>query len=568
MKTLKKYFLGLMALSLLTVSSCKEDPIPPTGGETEIRSIRITNGGLSGTETIIGAVNDKVITFTIPAETNVAAVRFEGDLSLGARFEREAYDFLEGNEATAMTLTGTIRVVNGENYTDYEVTLNLNEPTASPVVDRLIVIASGITVEATIDHADNVIYLGLNTDEAEIEWLVLRPVRTAYEFTALTVDGKLHRSNPGSLKLDFLGKTAEYTIDFDTPGFIPGVDFSRAIVHDFSTATTMYPVFTGDMTRSADFDGEHVLIVYRNAPRVHRVTDLLAGNANNPIMLNVNPEIVNGGTHIMSAGRLSHGRVYITNLVTALGPEGVGETLKVYYYETPASAPQVVLEFDLDPEIASGPRLGDNISVNLNASGNGFVYFVSQDGNHILRFTVAGFTNFSNPMAFNTAPIAFGMYAFINPVEAGRNLITSTIRSAVHMIDNDGNRLFEFEKVPHREGARMDNGEATDIRIINHNRARYMIMGTGKRWANSDDPTLIVYDISEGFDLMTALANWQDRVESEDQPVPVFMYTMDNAPVSLANCANTNWAVVNGRLVIFTASANAGFALIEIPNNE
>jgi hypothetical protein len=557
-----------MALSLLTVSSCKEDPIPPTGGETEIRSIRITNGGLSGTETIIGALNDKVITFTIPAETNVAAVRFEGDLSLGARFEREAYDFLEGNEATAMTLTGTIRVVNGENYTDYEVTLNLNEPTASPVVDRLVVTANGIDFTASFNHTDNIIYLGVSEGvfEVAIKELVLRPARTAYEFTEAT-DGKLHISNPGSLELDFLGKTNEYIIDFGTGNPI-GLDFSRAIVHDFSTATMMYPVFTGDMTRSADFDGEHVLIVYRNAPRVHRVTDLLAGNANNPIMLNVDPEIVNGGTHIMSAGRLSHGRGYITNLVTALGPEGTGETLKVYYYETPASAPKVVLEYDLDPEISSGPRLGDNISVNLNASGNGFVYFVSQDGNHIVRFTVAGFTNFSSPMAFNTAPIAFGMYAFVNPVEQGRNLITSTIRSVVHMIDNDGNRLFEFEKVPHREGARMDNGEATDIRIFNHNRARYMIMGTGKRWANSDDPTLIVYDISEGFDLMTALANWQDRVESEDQPVPVFMYTMENAPVSLANCANTNWAVVNGRLVIFTASANAGFALIEIPNNE
>jgi len=569
MKTFKKYFWGFIALSLLAVPGCKDPIDQGVGGETDIRTIRITNAGMTGIETIEGTVTGKTIEFTIPIETNIEAIRFAAFMSLGASFEKETYNFLDGHELSDTTLTHTVKIINGINYAYYEVTLHLSEPIiVAPLVDELITTAGGRNIEAVVDHNTNVIYLGLaDIDEAEIVQLVLRPARTKYEFTE-AVGNRLHRSNPGSLKLDFLGKTTEYQISFEV-AVTAGVDFLGAIVHDFSTATTMYPVFTGDMTRSADFDGEHVLIVYRNAPRVHRVTDLLAGNINNPIMLDVNPEIVSGGTHIMSAGRLSHGRVFITNLVTALGPDGEGETLTVYYYETPTSAPQIVLAYNLDPEIASGPRLGDNMSVNLNESGDGFVYFVSQDGMAILRFTVRNFTEFSDPFAFRTN-VDFSFYAFINQVEPSRNLITSTTRRTIQMIDDDGNRLFEFDKMP-REGITMPNMEnawGTDVRIINHNRARYMIMAAPRRFAFNAPPGLLIYDISRGFNLMAALGNYQESVHSENPPMPVYVYSMPDAPTAAANAANTNWAIVDGRLVVFVSVTNAGFTLIEFPNNE
>jgi hypothetical protein len=561
MKSLKKIFLGFIALSLFTFQSCKDDN-PTPDGETNIHSIRITNAGFAGTGIVAGTMNGTAITFTIPAETNIEAIVFEASLSLGARIDGSTHNFMGSNPA-AMTLTGTIRVVNNSSYTDYSVTINLNEPAEEPKprVDGIVITVNGTDVvipSANIDNDDLVIYLGVGVDATNValKELTLRPARTVSNIKA---GDKLN--NLDVLELDFLGVTNEYTIDFRIPEFTPGIDFSKARVFDFSTADGMpYPTFVDLMTRSADFDGEHVLVVHRTEPRMLRVSDLLQGNANNPIMLNVNPEIVNGGTHVMSAGRLSHGRAYITNLVTS-----TSETLKVYYYETPTSAPQVVLAFEHDPEITSLPRWGDGISVNLNANGNGYVWFVEQNGgNDMLRFTVRNFTEFSDPTLIKS-DLGFLFYGFVNQVAPNVNLVSSVQATSMRLIDNEGDVLFTMGQENHTGSVNAQNGG--DVRIFTHNRGRYMIMTTPTFWRNAQPASLVVYDLSEGADLMTAVRNYQDRFVAGEL-TPAYVYEMTGSPNTSAYAVSTNWAVVNGNLVLFTASTNAGFALIEIPNNE
>ena len=569
MKAFKKYFLGIVALSLMAVAitACQDDPIVVVSGETDIRSISIINAGITGTDVISGTISGKTITFNIPAESDVENVRFSSIRSLGATIEGgDVHNFLYGHELTEITLTKTIRVVNVHNYSYYEVTLNLEDPTENPIVDRFVVALHGVESVAVIDHFSNTIFLGLPADVDEVDFreVILRPARTEYEFTELN-NGRFNRSNPGSIKLDFMGITNEFAIDFGAADFTPGLNFSKAVVHDFSARGTMYPTFTGDMTRSADFDGNYVLIVsrlppaanYTLAPRVHRVSDLLAGDMNNPIMLDIDPTIVYGGTHRMSAGRLSHGRIFITNLVT----DNIAQPLTVYFYETPTSAPQRVLEFVQDPAITTQLRWGDNISVNLNEDGDGYVFFATQMAADVLRFTVTGFTNFSDPFHFQTNP-AFTFYAYVNEVEPNRNLITSTERSVIHMIDNNGNFIMELNKRNH-ENIGVNSQFATDVRIINHNRGRYMLMASARRGVAHPYPALIMYNITDGFDLMTALGNFQNN-----QPSPAFFYRMDGAPTTTAPGTNTNWATVDGGIIVFASSANAGFVLIEIPNNE
>lgn len=565
MKT-TKYILGLFVVALFTLLaySCKEDPIVENpSGETIIYSLRIINGDLSGGGRYDGEINEeeKTITFNnVSAETDISQVKFAGKLSLGASLDQESYDFLEGYDLSARMLEKTIQILNVENAAEYKVILNLAEPQVKPIVDKMIVLVDGQEVEASIDLDEKIINLNApNADEVVISSLTLRPARAEFSFGTLTSDNKLLKSNPGKLQLNFLGLTDEYEIDFDKAA-LAGLDFSKAIIHDFSVNTTLYPDFTAELTRCADFDGEYVLLAYRMAPKVFKVSDLLNDNAANPINLDMTD--VEGGTHVISSGALSHGHIYLSNLAANPSDTENGP-LKVYYYDTPNSKPEVVLTFDgFDGETEiTKSRFGDNISVNLDDSGNGYVYFVKQDpGDEILRFTVKDFKNFSDPFLIRPS-ITASYYAFYNQVGTeDAYLFTSTYVSVVQLLKSDGSPLYQIEMLKN-EGSEIDPSHGTDVHIASFNKGRYLIMTSGRRFNWWPASTLYIYDISEGFDVVSSLVNY-----TEKHPEPVFTYAME-APSSPACSANSAWAVVNGNLCVFTAAPHAGFALIEIPKN-
>jgi hypothetical protein len=107
----------------------------------------------------------------------------------------------------------------------------------------------------------------------------------------------------------------------------------------------------------------------------------------------------------------------------------------------------------------------------------------------------------------------------------------------------------------------VDPLAGTDVHIAEYNKGRYLMMTSGKRYAYQPASTLFIYDITEGFDVVSSLVTF-----NENHPEPVYSFAME-APLSSASSANTAWAVVDGNLVVFTAAPHAGFALIEFPRN-
>lgn len=347
------------------------------------------------------------------------------------------------------------------------------------------------------------------------------------------------------------------SIIFYKPDPVPvaGINFGAPIIHDFTVNSTIYPSFTAEITRCSDFDGEHVLIVDRNEPKLLKAADILANNTLTSLPLKPDHLVseVEVETFAISAGQLSHRHVYLCNLAL------VGQKLRVYYYDTPTSDPQKVLEYD--NTIA---RFGDNITVNLDENGNGYAYFVQFDSggaNKIIRFEVTNFTEFSEVPVEITTSIYVSLYANYNQVgKMDSYLISGTTTPIIQLLDKDGVKLYEFETVVNEGGVDSRNG--TDVHIAEYNNGRYLIMTSGRRFPFEPASTLFVYDISEGSDLISSLMSF-----AEKHPEPVFSYSMD-AYFSVAPSANTAWAIVDNKLVIFTAAPHCGFALIEFPKNQ
>jgi len=562
-----KYYTGWLFLVLLTFASCQENPfVENPSGETIIYDLQITNGDLSGGGRYNGVIDEdaKTITFNISAETDVAQVKFSGKLSLGAKLDKESYNFIEGKDAEAKQLTDTIRIVNVKNVQDYVVILNLADPQSTPILSKLSVrTASGDTISAVVDLDENVVYLN-TPDQTEVTFnsITTIPARAEYEFSDLT-DNKLSKSNPGKLSLDFLGLKAEYSISFDkSPA--AGMNFSSPIIHDFTTNSTVYPDFAAELTRSADFDGKYILLVSRQDginPKLLKASDILSDAPTTPIMLSTVG--IAGGTYVISSGRLSHGHIYICNLSTGLADTDAGK-LKLYHYASPTSTPELILDFngiiDAGTNTKSTGRFGDNISLDLDEDGNGYVYFAHQTAGEILRFTITGFTTVGEPLLIHPSTTAT-YYACYNRVGTGNEyLYTSTVASVIQLMDKDGTVLGEISKLKH-----VDMGDAThgtDAHIINYNKGRYLIMTTAKQQSSWANPTLFIYDITQGFNTVAALVNFKAT-----SPNPVYTYQLGTATQSA--CAGiAAYAIVDGKLCVFAAGPKAGMVLIEFPKNQ
>jgi hypothetical protein len=562
------FFLGIALLSVLLVG-CKSEEQGSTV-EAKIKSISIKN------TTYSGVVDNTTFTVTfndVAAETNIEAIQFNASLSLGAKLDKDTYDFTLGASEDGKELTQTIKVINGTTEQPYTVVINLLDPVSDPMLDKLIMKkANGEEVRAQL--FDKVVAIGMPEEaEAIFGSISLIPSRATYKFTTMQ-DNKISAADPGQLVIEFMGRTTTLNISFSAAP-APGADFTAPIVHDFSGATGNIPsYFEGELVRGSDFDGEHVLIVSRDdatipTPRLFKTTDLLADNASNPIMLDVTG--VEGGVHVVSAGRLTQGHVYICNLETAISAE---TPLKVYHYASPNAAPEVVLAWDgyINEDYSYAGRLGDNISIDLDESGNGYAFFCKQEpGVKIYRRTVTGFTQFSDVMEIDLGAVC-SYYGYVNKVEQGKYIFTSSYVPFVRLMNEDGVKLIDDIEFDWTENdARPNHG--VDPRIITYNRGRYLMFtvsnSSGMHW--NFGPILYVMDITDGVDAAAALVKLQEAMYDEENPwEPTYGYSLASDPyeahiLASACSAQCNAAEVDGKLVVFTAAVNAGFALIEFP---
>ena len=578
------FFLSMAVLSMLMVG-CSEPE--QQVGEALIKNISIKN------TTCQGKVDNTAFTVVfdeVPAETPVEALQFDGKYSLGASLEKKEYDFSKGSSEDGKQYIGTIKVINGTVSQEYQVTLNLTDPTSDPKLVKLVMQkADGTNVDARVLADAEPLAVALNmedADEATFVSVELYPARASYSFTE-AIDGKITKDNPGQLVVEFMGRKAYYNITFAAAP-APGADLTSPIIHDFSVTTeNVYPDFTtltdAHNTRGSDFDGEHVLIVSRsdNATPTHhllKVSDLLAGNINKIELSKEGVGNADTDHFVVSAGRLSHGHIYVCNLATALGD---GHTLKVYHYADATATPDV-WEWDgtglVDlngEETFVVPRLGDNMSINLDENGNGYAFFCGQEASaeRIYRVDVANFNEFSNPTEI-TLEEAFPYYGYVNQVDNDRYLLTSHYMASTWLIDKDGNPLVNIYFQSTVAGLKPQTG--VDPHVVKYNGGYYLIFASPynntKRLGVG--PALYMIDITEGtqVDIQTALQNLSDILWEDEEGIwePDFHYSLDVLNIeaesrkTVAACAaQCNAAVVNGKLLVYAAAVGAGFTILE-----
>lgn len=570
------FFLSIAMLSVLLVG-CKPEPEPQDTVEALIKSISIKN------TTYSGEVDNTTYTVTfndVAAETNIEAIQFTAKLSLGAKLEKDTYDFTLGASEDGKQLVQTIKVINGTKAQEYTVIINLLDPTSDPMLDALYMKkgTTGEEVKALI--FDGAVALGMPEEaEAVFSKISVIPARASYKFTAMQ-DDKLSAANPGQLEIEFMGRKTVFDITFAAAP-TPGADIAAAVVHDFSVATGNAPAeFAAENTRGTDFDGEHVLVVSRNDdgsafPHLYKVSDLLADNAGNKIALNTTG--IEGGTHVVSSGSLNHGHIYICNLTTQLSKD---MPLKVYHYADANAAPEVwswdgVLGVTEEGDTIGAPaRLGDNISVNIDESGNGYAFFCGQEGSaeKVYRVQITNFNQFSNPTEI-ILDVPFPYYGYINETpEAGQYIFKSHYMAVIRLMDANGTPLMEDVALDKTESG-LNPRSGVDPHVIMFNRGRYLVFSTpynnGKRIGAG--PGLFVQDITDGVDTKAALIKWSEFLYDEEIFwEPTYHYSLDpdepDANKTVGACAaQCNAAEVDGKLVVFTAATKAGFALIEFP---
>ena len=331
-----------------------------------------------------------------------------------------------------------------------------------------------------------------------------------------------------------------------------GAEFKNATVYSFA-GDKRYEDFKTLDTRGADFDGQHVLVVTRtdNKPHLLKVADIKAGVINR-IPLDLTG--VSGGTFPYNMGALANGHIYMATL--AIKTKSV---LKVYYWETPSSTPEVIFSANLEDILESGKRYGDNMSLNIDKNGDGYIFFGENTAQNILRLTVSDHKNVSEPIILPADPkmkVSMNIYRYENTSD----YLYSGLAMPITLSSNAAQKKFSLS-------AANQPAEAVAARAFMFNNKRYLITcAAGFGSASKATPTLYVYDISKGSNLAEAL----ERFEAASQHEPVYSFILGGTGNS-APSPCTNFYIerdANGKdakLYLFASRGESGFVIIEAP---
>ena len=331
-----------------------------------------------------------------------------------------------------------------------------------------------------------------------------------------------------------------------------GAEFKNATVYSFA-GDNRYEDFKTLDTRGADFDGQHVLVVTRtdNKPHLLKVADIKAGVINR-IPLDLTG--VSGGTFPYNMGALANGHIYMATLAIK-----TKSLLKVYYWETPTSTPEVIFSANLEDILESGKRYGDNMSLNIDKNGDGYIFFGENTAQNILRLTVSDHKNVSEPTILPADPkmkVSMNIYRYENTSD----YLYSGLAMPITLSSNAAQKKFSLS-------AANQPAEAVAARAFMFNNKRYLITcAAGFGSASKATPTLYVYDISKGSNLAEAL----ERFEAASEHEPVYSFILGGAG-NTAPSPCTNFYIerdANGKdakLYLFASRGESGFVIIEAP---
>lgn len=339
------------------------------------------------------------------------------------------------------------------------------------------------------------------------------------------------------------------TIRLDLP--VWGADFSdtKMKVYDFSGRSAIYPDLADASTRSVDMDINHVLVVSRAATGPHLLKlDDLKKNEIKPIKLDMTG--VKGGTFAYSAGRLSHGHIYISNMATPSATSPV----KLYHWASSTAAPQLIASvFSADLGNYSAGRFGDYMSLDLDASGNGYAFFGvngSQANYKLLRLKITGFTTTSEPTLVNVTKYG-GLWGSCNQVDgAPDDYIYTGHQGPIMLINASGQIQYS---VP---ATNIANADGSDARVITFNKERYLVM-----FATPGAGSINVYDITEGqttADALGAMVNANSAA--------LLKYSLGGSIAAGTAVGSIGWAKDgDNKLYIMGGGPGAGFTILELP---
>ena len=331
-----------------------------------------------------------------------------------------------------------------------------------------------------------------------------------------------------------------------------GAEFKNATVYSFA-GDHRYEDFKTLDTRGADFDGQYVLVVTRtdNKPHLLKVDDLKAGNINR-IPLDLTD--VSGGTFPYNMGALANGHIYMATLAG-----GKPSPLKIYYWETPTSKPEVIFNSTVQDIPESGKRYGDNMSLNIDKNGDGYIFFGENTAQNILRLTISNHKNVSEPTILPADPkmkVSMNIYRYENTSD----YLYSGLAMPITLSNNAAQKKFSLS-------AANQPAEAVAARAFMFNNKRYLITcAAGFGSASKATPTLYVYDISKGSNLAEAL----ERFEAASEHEPVYSFILGGAG-NTAPSPCTNFYIehdANGKdakLYLFASRGESGFVIIEAP---
>ncbi|HEY9543573.1 DUF4623 domain-containing protein [Prevotella sp.] len=330
-----------------------------------------------------------------------------------------------------------------------------------------------------------------------------------------------------------------------------GADFDQPTLYNFS-GDHLYADYRSLLTRCGDFDGQHVLVVSRaTKPHLLKVSDLKQGKIA-PIMLDLTD--VSGGTYAYNMGALANGHVYLATLSGAKA-----SPLKIYYWDTPTSKPEVLANIKVADIPDAANRHGDNMSLNIDKNGNGFIFFGDNTSSKILRLTVSNHKTIGSPVVFPSDGNA-GLPMTVFRVGDTSEYIWSGLRLPVTLTDESVSPKYTMVK-----GSTVAEGVAA--RVFTFNNSRYLMMCPAAHGSTSKAiPGIYVYDISKGATVEEALANF----DKADDHNPVYTFYLGGSGNG-AGIAQTNYYIEKGpdgkdmKLYLFASRADSGFAFAEFP---
>ena len=329
-----------------------------------------------------------------------------------------------------------------------------------------------------------------------------------------------------------------------------GADFENPVEYKFLDASKI-PGGTGGISRCADFDGEHVLIVRRTPPYVLKYEDLKTGKIE-PQELDMTG--VEGGTYPVNCGFLANGHIYIASLSGA-----AASPLKIYYYETPSSKPEVIGNYTNIPD--ADARHGDMLSASIDKNGNGYIFFGSSGSKDFIRIKVSGHKTTSEPtvLASNANATA---NTYVYRIDDTDKYLWSGLRLPVTLTDEN--------VTPGGASLQLDDNilpkESVAARMFTFNQERYLMACVAKFGSASKvTPTLNVYNLTKGANEEEAMENFK-AAESHN---PDYFVILGGDSGNTAPGISTNYHIVkdsNGndeKLIIFGYRLNTGFVITE-----